>query len=231
MFRPWQADVPASIEICPLRLPGREMRLREPPVTDFGTMIAALDAALGPYLDEPYALLGHSIGASIVYELTARLTATGRPLPCHLIVSARQAPHLRREVLSRPVAELSDAELLRDLSSINAGTRAVMADDELAALVLPVLRADLALCQSYVATPRPPLPVPLTVLGGAQDPSVGPAELEPWAEHTTKDFTLRLFPGDHFFLVNDGAPVRRFVAEMLAASPPGGARVPRSEVQ
>ncbi len=216
VFRVWPRELPSSIEVCPLRLPGREMRLREAAITDFTVMVNALDEALSPYADEPYALFGHSMGASLMYELAARFVATGRRAPAHLFVSGRQAPHVSGDPAQRPASPPSDAELLRHMVAPGAGAPVALDDPELAALVLPVLRSDFALCRSYAPVRRPPLPLPLTVLGGAQDVGLGRAQLEPWAEHTTRAFSLRFFPGGHFFVTSAGAQVRRFVAERLA---------------
>ncbi len=216
LFRVWPRELPPSIEVCPLRLPGREMRLRESSITDFTVMVTALDEALSPYVDEPYALFGHSMGASLMYELAARFVATGRRAPAHLFVSGRQAPHVAGDPAQCSGNAPSDAELLRHMVAPGTGAPVALDDPELAALVLPALRADFALCRSYAPVRRPPLPVPLTVLGGAQDVGLGPAQLEPWAQHTTRAFSLRFFPGGHFFVTSAGAQVRRCVAERLA---------------
>lgn len=215
-FRGWQAVVPHAVEVCPVRLPGREMRVRETAITDFRVMVDALANGLDSYFAEPYALFGHSMGASLAYELMACLAMRGRPLPRHLFVSARQAPHLVREVLTRPVSELNDAELLEHLVASAGGVRAAIEHTELASLVLPVLRADFELCQSYTPERRAPFPVPLTVLGGTDDPGVGRPELEAWSEHTTREFQLHFFQGDHLFITARRAEVGRFVGAALA---------------
>lgn len=217
VFRGWQAGLPSAVEVCPVRLPGREMRLKEPAITEMPVMLHRLGEALTPYLGQPYAFFGHSMGALLAYELLDRLARAGRPLPAYLFVSGRQAPHVERAPLSQPVERLSDADFLRDLAPVNAGSRAAVDHPDLAALVLPVLRADFLLCQSYRAVRRPPFALPLTALGGLDDPAVDRAALEPWAEHTTRSFSLHMFPGDHMFVHSAAAQVQRMVSEKLAA--------------
>ncbi len=216
-FRGWQAGVASAIEVCPVRLPGREMRLKEPAITDLPVMLHRLGEALAPYLGEPYAIFGHSMGALLAYELMDCFARAGRPLPAYLFVSGRQAPHVDREAPSQPVERLSDADFLRDIALANAGSRVGVDHPDLAALVLPVLRADFLLCQSYRAVRRPPFPVPLAAFGGLDDPAVDRTALEPWAEHTTRSFSLHMFPGNHMFVHGAAAQVHRMVSEKLAA--------------
>jgi medium-chain acyl-[acyl-carrier-protein] hydrolase len=206
-YRGFPAALAGEAEVCPVRLPGREMRLREQSIRSFPEMIDALESALRDYTSEPYAFFGHSMGASLAYELAVRMGERGRPLPRHLFASGRQAPHLMREILSRPVDELSDAELVRDLASVSAANGEVLRDADLAGLMLPILRADFALCQSYRPVERPALPVPITALGGTADANVGRPDLEEWRQQTTARFSLHMIPGDHLFLVSAAAQV------------------------
>jgi medium-chain acyl-[acyl-carrier-protein] hydrolase len=201
-YRGFSAALAGEAEVCPVRLPGREMRLRDQAIRSFPAMIDALEVALGGYASEPYALFGHSMGASLAYELAVRMAERGRPLPRHIFASGRHAPHLMRDVLSQPVDELSDAELVRDLASVSAANGEVLRDADLAGLMLPILRADFALCQSYRPVNRPALPVPITALCGTADASVGRSDLEEWRQHTTAAFSLHMIPGDHLFLVS-----------------------------
>jgi medium-chain acyl-[acyl-carrier-protein] hydrolase len=78
----------------------------------------------------------------------------------------------------------------------------VLRDADLAGLMLPILRADFALCQSYRPVKRPALHVPITALGGTADGSVGRSDLDEWRQHTTAAFSLHMIPGDHLFLVS-----------------------------
>jgi len=201
-YRGFPAALGGEAEVCPVRLPGREMRLREQAIRSFPAMIDALEVALRGYAPEPYAFFGHSMGASLAYELAVRLGERGLPLPRHIFASGRQAPHLVRDVLSQPVDELGDEELVRDLAAVSAANGEVLRDPDLAGLMLPILRADFALCQSYRPVERPALPVPITALGGTADTSVGRPDLEEWRQHTTAGFSLHMIHGDHLFLVS-----------------------------
>src|SRR5690606_19746286 len=71
---------------------------------------------------------------------------------------------------------------------------------ELMALVLPPLRADLRMIESYTCPLRTPIATPISVLGGTEDKSVPPHRLEEWQDWTVGGFSAQWFPGGHFFL-------------------------------
>ncbi len=71
----------AGVQICPIRLPGRESRLAEAPFEAMGPLVETLAAAIEPYLDRPYRFFGHSMGAAVSFELARLLRRRGLPCP------------------------------------------------------------------------------------------------------------------------------------------------------
>ena len=47
-FSRWQDLLPASLSLCPARLPGRETRIWEPAFEDMAPLVHALADAIGP---------------------------------------------------------------------------------------------------------------------------------------------------------------------------------------
>jgi surfactin synthase thioesterase subunit len=217
VYRTWQGNLPGAIQVCPLHLPGREARLREALLRRYTDMLQALAAALEPFTDEPYAFFGHSMGAFLGYELALRFIGAGLRPPVHIFVSGRQAPHIRCDVISKPVGEMSDAEFVNELSPINTGSfRTLMENRELSALVLPSLRADFEICQTYEPSFHAPISVPISAFGGTRDPSVNQDEIAAWKPFTTRKFALHMIEGDHFFLNAAANEVQRIVRDELA---------------
>ncbi|EST38580.1 hypothetical protein N566_06565 [Streptomycetaceae bacterium MP113-05] len=198
-FQGWSELLPETVEPWLLRLPGRETRFREEPHIDLSVLVKEATAALGPALNGPFALFGHSLGALIAFELARELRRSHGREPEHLTVSARSAPHLplRHSV----VHQLPDDLLLEALDQrFQAIPPAIRDDARMRALYLPVLRADVTLLETYAHTPDLPLSCPVTAYNGRADPEFGPGELEGWAQHTASSFRMRTFPGGHFFL-------------------------------
>jgi surfactin synthase thioesterase subunit len=203
-------------EVVPVQLPGRESRFVEDPLTSADELVAQLVDAVAPETGPLYALFGHSMGALLAYDLACALAVAGQP-PVHLIVSAHVPAHLMAlKPLPTHVARMSDPDL-RDYLAANGGLVGEP-DDDLLEIVLPLLRADLTVCESYHWTPRPPLNVPITALGGEHDPNAPGALLARWSELTGEGFRCRLLPGGHHYLYDDPAAVVNALSEVLLES-------------
>ena len=214
VYRLWSSGLPGDIEVCAVQLPGRETRLREAPLTRIDAIVAALLPRLEPLLDRPFAVFGHSMGAVIAVELCQALQSRGGPLPRHLLVSGRRAPHVPDP--DPPLAGLSDSEFVAELNRRFGGIPAeVMNDRELMALLLPCLRADIAALESH--SPRPlRIQCPLTVYGGTLDARAPRMHLEAWREMAQSAFRVRTFEGTHFYLNPHRGELLADIASVLA---------------
>jgi len=194
--------VPEPIDVRPVRLPGRETRLREAPYRRVASLVADAVRALEPLFDRPFALFGHSLGALLAFELAHRLREEGGPEPVHLFVSGRRAPHVPDP--EPPLSLLPDERLVDELRRRYDGIpQAVVETPELLELFLPILRADCELLDTYAYAEREPLQVPISAFTGADDRRVGPDDLAGWARHTSGAFRARVLPGGHFYFQGD----------------------------
>ncbi|MFD9623768.1 thioesterase II family protein [Streptomyces virginiae] len=203
--------LPAGLEVAGVTLPGRERR--------FGEDLEVLDNpdhAVSVVLEElraapplPTVLFGHSMGA----VFAAALTLAAPELCQGLVLSAHPAPESR----ARQAREWTEADLLGILK-LGGGTPAEFLNDPLLREhVLGVLRCDLTLGHHLtVSIAGRELPVAPTVLGGADDELVPPADLGQWS--TRAVLRPRLFPGGHFYLL-DKANQDAVAAEIAAAFP------------
>ena len=205
-YRPWADLLPRNVEVCPIQLPGREMRIKQAAFSNVFALVDALVPNIVPLLDKPFALFGHSMGALVAFELARRLMRDHNPLPERLFVSARVAPSVHLK--SPPIHNLPDDELIREIVQLNGTDKDVVGQTELMKLVLPTLRADLALHEEYRYAEGPLLECPIVAFGGLQDFKVSAEDLDAWRNHTSGAFTKRMLAGDHFFI---SAPQSSFV--------------------
>ncbi len=201
LFRTWSDDLPPEVEVCPVKLPGRENRFREARHTRLMPLVHALGEVIQPHLTLPFAFFGHSMGALISFELTRYLRKLHAPLPAHLFVSAHRAPHLPDR--KSPIYDLPDPQFLEELRLLNGMPGEVLDNAELMELMLPLLRADFAIAETYAYTDDTPLSCPISAFGGLADEEVNQEEATAWREQTLGAFTLRMLPGDHFFLFKE----------------------------
>ncbi len=213
-FRGWADGLPPAIEVWPAQLPGRGARINEPPFTRMELLVEWLAGEIIPLLDRPSVFFGHSLGALAAFELARELRRAGQPEPVHLFLSGCGAPHLPST--RPPIHALPQDEFLAELRRLNGTPASLLENDELMRLLLPALRADFAVRETYQYRPEPPLDCPLSAFGGSQDARVSREALEGWREHTTGAFSLRMFAGDHFFAFTAARPVLEAIAEGLA---------------
>ncbi len=197
VFRDWAPEAGPDTELLAVRLPGRENRIGEPPLSRVADAVPAILAALEPLGDRPLILFGHSLGAALAYATARALVARGTP-PALLALSGRRAPHLPSR---RPPSHgLDDAAFRARLVALGGTPPEVLACDELMELMLPTLRADFAMSDTFHEDDPPPLPVPMLAFAGAEDAEAKAAEVAGWMRLAGAGFTLRTLPGGHFFL-------------------------------
>jgi medium-chain acyl-[acyl-carrier-protein] hydrolase len=201
IYNKWFESLPPQVEVSPVQLPGRGSRIHEKPFTRMETLVAETVSALRPLFDKPFAFFGHSMGAAISFEVTRLLRREGSRLPVHLFISGNCAPQLRTE--QTHTYNLPEAEFIEELRRLKGTPAEVLEHPELMKVVMPLLRADFELIETYVAADEPPLDVPMTVYGGMSDVDIPREALEAWGAQTTGPFTCRMLPGDHFYLTSN----------------------------
>jgi medium-chain acyl-[acyl-carrier-protein] hydrolase len=197
VFRAWPGALNDTIELRVAQLPGRGGRLREDRFERMPPLIETLVENLRPLLDRPFAFFGHSLGAIVAFE-TARVLRGCSLAPAHLFVSGKIAPQLPDP--APRIHELPDSEFLRELQKLNGMPQAVLDSKELLEIMLPVVRSDFSLLESYTYEAQAPLGCPITAFGGLQDPRTTEKGLGSWRAETTDSFDLVMLQGDHFFL-------------------------------
>lgn len=197
-YFPWSAALD-GVDVLSVQLPGREGRLMEPLIDDADILVARLGEVIEPWLDRPFVFFGHSMGAYLAFETARTLRRRGLPQPRRLIVSGRRAPmEADREA---PLHELPDNHLAEELNRRFGGLpTAILAEPELMALFLPIIRADLRLLERGVYRAEAPLDYPISAFGGDEDRRADHAALVGWEALTVGGFEARQFSGGHFYL-------------------------------
>jgi len=214
-YRSWTAELPAFVQLCPVLLPGRETRLSEPLYTQIDPLVDAMDRELRPWLEIPYAIFGHSMGALLAFEWVRRLRRDRYSMPAWLFLSGRRAPDAPGD--ARLLHSLADREFVEELTRLfNGIPPEFLGDEALIEVFLPILRADIAVVESYRFREDEPLDCPITVFSGIDDESVSWDELLAWKRHTSRRFAMQMLPGGHFY---PQRPLLQTIAATLAEPP------------
>ncbi len=213
IYRSWAAKLPPQVDVCPAQLPGRGHRIREDGYTNVPALTKALAEGIRPLLNQPFAFFGHSMGAILAFELTRELRRTTNSQPVHLFASGRVAPQVPR--LTPITYNLPEAEFIERVREMNGTPKEVLEHPELMEMMMPLLRADFEVVETYTYEPDAPLDCPITVLGGLQDLEVPRESLEAWREQTTAAFSLRILQGDHFFVNTAQTFIYRILTDEL----------------
>lgn len=209
-YATWHRELPASIELCAVKLPGRDDCRTEPFLTSFPPLLAELQTHLRGLFDRPVAIFGYSLGALIAFEFARAVRAGGLGEPVHLFAAARRAPQSPRE---GSISGLSDARFVEEMDRRYGGIpQQIASDPELLAFFLPAIRGDVTLLESYEYADAGPFDFPITVFAGDADKQTRPETLEGWRQQTRAACEIRILPGGHFFFTN----ARRQISDTIA---------------
>jgi medium-chain acyl-[acyl-carrier-protein] hydrolase len=210
VFQRWPDLLGQGIEICPVLLPGREERIMESAAVSMEEIIPRLAAGIAPYADRPFAFFGHSMGGLMAFELSRYLCEQGRRRPFRIMLSG--CTPLRSSVRRHL---LPDDALREEIRRLNGVPAEILDNQELMEIVLPILRADFTLVETYEPSPAALVPIPISVFAGHSDPIAPPAQTLGWGKYTTARFTTHVLAGDHFFL-HQPEPLTRLIRQELA---------------
>lgn len=213
-YLPLSQALSARAEVLTIQYPGRLDRLSEPCLDSIDDFAAGVLADLGPWLDRPIVLFGHSMGATVAFEVAGRLEREHGVVPRYLVVSGRREPADNR---NDGVHLRDDDGVLAEVAALSGTDPRVLAEPEMRAMILPALRADYRAVETYAYRPGPPLRCPILALTGDADPRVSVAEAGRWRAYTTGRFDLETFPGGHFYLTGQGDAVARAVLDRLGS--------------
>jgi surfactin synthase thioesterase subunit len=198
IYRRWPEHLPCDVELCLPCLPARDARVDEPPCFEMATLVSSLAEDMQPWLNKPFALFGHSMGALIAFDLAHELSRQGKP-PAQLFVSAQRGPGLPYR--GRPIFNLPDDQFLAAIvARYQRIPQAVLDQKDLMNVLLRTFRMDFTLTEDYRYRATQKLVCPITAFGGLEDTEIDAGQLKSWSVETAGRFRMRLLLGGHFFL-------------------------------
>lgn len=213
-YHPLSAGLAPRIAVGLVQYPGRQDRRGEQPIDDIGKLADEIVARSGQWLRGAPTLYGHSMGATLAYEVARRLQHDHGTPPAALIVSGQRAPSIDRE---EGLHLLDDEAIIDHMRRLGGTDTSLLGDPELREMIMPSVRSDYKAIETYRHEPGPKLRCPIVVMTGESDPRVLPEDAQAWREHTEAECSHHRFPGGHFFISAHAAEVMRVIADGVAA--------------
>lgn len=212
-YFPVSAALWPAVEVLAVQYPGRQDRRAEPNISSIPKLADKIFAAVRPLAERPLAFFGHSMGAVLAYEVALRLEAAGAEPLSRLYVSGRRAPSCYR---LESVHQQTDEGMIAELRRLSGTSSGLLSDPETMEMILPALRSDYLAIETYRDSTCRSVAAPITVIIGDNDPKVTLDEAKAWAGHSTGPFDMRVFPGGHFYLVDQSSQVIQLISADLA---------------
>lgn len=196
-YRDWSNQLPDSIEVAVVQLPGRASRCKEAPFRRMESLLESIAPNLTELFDRPAILFGHSVGALVAFEIARLWKSEGRQVVGLIVAGAAGPQHPRTQ---SSLSSLSDLALRLELARLGGTPAELNGNDELFELFLPTLRADLEILETYTYRVGSRLSIPVMVCGGSTDGWTTIDQLLDWSEVTISECDVRLYVGGHFFV-------------------------------
>lgn len=202
IFKKWIEFLPDNIELYALQLPGREDRIHETPVSDLNLILRKVTAEILKLVNIPYALLGHSLGGIIAFELAKLINKLRYRLPDHLFIVSRESPECKINNINK---DSSNEEIIKYIERQKWTSDNLLHDTNAISIFLPIIKSDLLIDSEYTAFYKRniPLDCPISVFLGKDEYDLDLNAIKDWAFETTKHFNIKYFNGNHFFLHNN----------------------------
>jgi surfactin synthase thioesterase subunit len=191
-----------EVEVCAVTLPGRGALIDDQFAEEWPSLVAHLAGSVEASRRGPVALLGHSLGATLAFEVGRALAAAGDP-PVRLFLSAPTV--LGGDgLLHGDGSTITDEQVLEMIKELAGEMSPDLATEpEVVAFFSAVIRADYALAARYEGDRGEPLPVPATILLGEDDPGAVPWLVSTWRRRLSLEIDVHTFPGGHLFLFSE----------------------------
>ncbi|WP_444997358.1 thioesterase II family protein [Aliikangiella sp. IMCC44359] len=215
IYRNWAKHIEMAEVLC-VQPPGRGERIGEPVIGSIEKVVEQLVDVLKNLDDKPFIFFGHSNGALISFEVAREMRRQSLRLPEHMILSAKRAPQLIKN--QKISYNLPEEEFIEKVRNMKGTPEEVLNNKEIMQILLPLLRADFQISETYKFKDEEPLNIPFTLLGGVHDENIPEADVGAWEDNSAKDSIFIKINGGHFFIHSHETQVIAHVKDVLKRS-------------
>jgi len=211
-YRDITTQIADFINIIPVELPGRGQRISEPLLSDIHKIVDDAFLQIKAHINIPYAIYGHSLGTLLGFLLVKRILNEDLPQPIHLFFSGRGGPSVQDK--DKHIHALPKKEFIKKLQEYEGSPQEILNDESIMEFFEPVLRADFKAVSNYPYNEDTPFNIPITVMIGTTENTTYKEAMK-WQDETSKEISLRQFPGGHFFIYQHSQEIGRIFSHTL----------------
>ena len=201
-----------NIEVSIIQLPGRGSRFHETAHDSMEAVTRELLLYADHFTDVPYFMFGHSLGSYIAFDLCCSLKSMALELPLTLFASGSAAPHVKKK--SKKTFDLPNQEFIQQLLKLGGTPSEVLENEELLKLLLPTLRADFKIAETYNSKPVE-MPFPIEIMCSHEDTRISVEQASAWQNLTALPQDIQYFPRGHFFINIFGEKISRSILNTI----------------
>ena len=202
-FRFIKENISEGIEHMPFEYPGHGVRIKETPANSYDEIIDDVLPKVKHLLYKPYAIYGHSMGATVSYLLCQKIRLLGLPLPLRIFISGTDAPSVPPKKIRH---HLSKSEFIEEIRRLGGLPDDIINSPELLDYFEPLLRADFRITEIYNYEKVAPLNIPITIMFG-EDEDMEEADILKWQEESVYPIKVKKFKGNHFFIYENAKEI------------------------
>ncbi|PAC32315.1 thioesterase II family protein [Caldifermentibacillus hisashii] len=146
IYNSWKKEFGNVVNLVPVELSGRGKRINEPLYNDFDEAAEDIYNNVKTYVDEPYAMFGHSMGGMLVFEVVHKIIERIGREPDFIVISGKNPPHIP---LNSKVHSLEDREFLNELIKLGGINEEFLKHKELIEIFLPIMKSDFKITELY----------------------------------------------------------------------------------
>lgn len=209
IFKNWSFSTHKNVGVYPIQYPGRENRLFEPPINNMDVLISEICKQIKNYLDRPYILFGHSLGAKVAFHVAVEMQKSYCCAPGYLVVAGAQAPHIPE---TNPIYNLNDDYIINELRRLGGTPDKILDNKDIMKIFLPTIRADYTLSDNFIYEEKYILECPILAIAGKDDSEASENEVYEWKNYTKTSYTYKAISGGHFFISTHESELLELIA-------------------
>jgi len=195
-YQKFEPFLDKKITMLNAEAPGKGRRIKEPVLKNMYLIADAYFDQFKHKIKEPYVIFGHSMGAYIGHLMIQRIMDEKLPLPKHFFVTSKIAPS-RNYNKKRSI--YTNEQFVRHLKDLKGMPDAILENEELLSIFLPIIRSDFDALDLYKYKAREPYPVDMTMICGSHE-DVADDQLTDWKKETCGEFVFERWEGHHFWI-------------------------------